>query len=57
MTGRPPPDETGAERPAGPATPADRLHAIVEQGLCTGCGICQSVAGSEVVRVQKVANG
>ncbi len=57
MTGRTPPDETGTERDAGPATPADRLHAIVEQGLCTGCGICQSVAGSEVVRVQKVVNG
>jgi coenzyme F420 hydrogenase subunit beta len=57
MTGRPPLDETDADRPTGPPTPVDRLYAIVEQGLCTGCGICQSVAGPEVVRVQKVANG
>ena len=57
MTGRPPRDETEADRPTGPPTPVDRLYAIVEQGLCTGCGICQSVAGPEVVRVQKVANG
>lgn len=57
MTGRPPRDETEADRPTGPPTPVDRLYAIVEQGLCTGCGICQSVAGPEVVRVHKVANG
>ena len=57
MTGRPPLDETDADRPTGPPTPVDRLYAIVEQGLCTGCGICQSVAGPEVVRVHKVANG
>lgn len=57
MTGRPPRDETEADRPIGPPTPVDRLYAIVEQGLCTGCGICQSVAGPEVVRVHKVANG
>ena len=57
MTGRPPRDETEADRPTGPPTPVDRLYSIVEQGLCTGCGICQSVAGPEVVRVHKVANG
>jgi len=35
-------------------TPAERLSAIVTQGLCTGCGLCQSVAGPEKVRVVKV---
>ncbi len=34
-------------------TPTERLYAIVEQGLCIGCGLCQSVAGSDRVRVTK----
>ena len=38
-------------------TPAERLYAIVEQGLCIGCGLCQSVAGKERVRVTKTLNG
>ena len=28
-------------------TPAERLYAIVEQGLCIGCGLCQTVAGKD----------
>ncbi|HKJ53019.1 MAG TPA: Coenzyme F420 hydrogenase/dehydrogenase, beta subunit C-terminal domain [Gammaproteobacteria bacterium] len=40
-----------------PATPADRLYAIVEQGLCIGCGLCQSIAGADRVRVLKTAGG
>ena len=34
-------------------TPTERLYAIVEQGLCIGCGLCQSVAGKDRVRVCK----
>ncbi len=28
-------------------TPEERLYRIVEDGLCIGCGLCQSVAGAE----------
>ena len=43
-------------------TPAERLYAIVEQGLCIGCGLCQSVAGKDSqgkrrVSVVKTSNG
>lgn len=38
-------------------TPAQRLYRIVEEGMCTGCGLCQSVAGSDRVQVEKVASG
>ena len=38
-------------------TPTERLYAIVEQGLCIGCGLCQSVAGHERVRVTRTSNG
>ena len=27
-------------------TPEERLYRIVEDGLCIGCGLCQSVAGA-----------
>lgn len=39
------------------ATPADRLNAISEQGLCIGCGLCQSVAGPDRIRVMKNQEG
>ncbi len=39
------------------ATPKAQLDAIVEQGLCIGCGLCQAVAGEDVVRVVKTASG
>jgi coenzyme F420 hydrogenase subunit beta len=38
-------------------TPTERLYAIVEQGLCIGCGLCQSVAGRDRVRVTKTLHG
>ena len=38
-------------------TPSERLYAIVEQALCIGCGLCQSVAGPDKVRMLKVENG
>ena len=43
-------------------TPAERLYAIVEQGLCIGCGLCQTVAGKDAqgkrrVSVLKTSNG
>lgn len=34
-----------------------RLDIIVEQGLCIGCGICQSIAGSANVRMTMNAEG
>ena len=41
---------------SGPS-PEDRLYRIVREGLCIGCGLCQSVAGPDKVRVVKVQNG
>lgn len=43
-------------------TPNERLYAIVEQGLCIGCGLCQSLAGSDDagvnrINVTKTSNG
>lgn len=38
-------------------TPTERLYAIVEQGLCIGCGLCQSVAGKDCVQVTKTMSG
>lgn len=38
-------------------TPTERLYAIVEQGLCIGCGLCQSIAGSDRVSVSKTMTG
>ena len=41
----------------GQATPTDRLYAIVEQGLCIGCGICEAVAGADTVRCTVTPSG
>jgi coenzyme F420 hydrogenase subunit beta len=38
-------------------TPTERLYEIVEQGLCIGCGLCQSVAGPKTIRVTKTPEG
>lgn len=38
-------------------TPNERLYAIVEQGLCIGCGLCQSVAGADKILVAKTQSG
>jgi coenzyme F420 hydrogenase subunit beta len=38
-------------------TPTERLYAIVEQGHCIGCGICQAVAGKYRVIVKKTESG
>ena len=35
----------------------DKMNAISEQGLCTGCGICQSLAGKENIKLAKTSNG
>ena len=35
----------------------ERLNAISEQGLCAGCGICQSIAGPDKVKVVRTLNG
>lgn len=43
---------------AGPGlSPPERLAAIVDQGLCIGCGLCQSVAGPETVSVVTSPSG
>ena len=38
-------------------TPTERLYAIVEQGLCIGCGLCQSIAGPDSIQVVKTSTG
>lgn len=38
-------------------TPEQRMNAISEQGLCAGCGLCQSIAGPDRIRVVKTENG
>ncbi len=38
-----------------PLPPTQRFNRILEEGLCIGCGLCQSVAGSDAIRV--VPNG
>ncbi len=43
-------------RPA-PVTPQERLYRIVEDGMCIGCGICQSMAGPDSVQIRKVQSG
>jgi len=38
-------------------SPTERLYAIVEEGLCVGCGLCQAVAPPGVIDVRKVSTG
>ena len=38
-------------------TPDERLMRIVEDGMCIGCGMCQSVCGSDKVVVRKDREG
>lgn len=38
-------------------TAAERLYRICEDGLCIGCGLCQSVAGPDRIRVVKTTTG
>ena len=38
-------------------TPEQRLNRISEHGLCIGCGLCQSVAGQERVRMAMTPQG
>lgn len=38
-------------------SPLERMNAISEQGLCIGCGLCESVAGEDRIRVAKVQHG
>lgn len=39
------------------SSPAQRLNAISQQGLCIGCGLCQDIAGSDTVRVALTPEG
>lgn len=38
-------------------TPEARLNKIVDDGLCIGCGLCQSLLGAEAVQVRSVDSG
>lgn len=38
-------------------SPEDRLYRIVEEGLCIGCGLCQTIAGPNSIKVQKTSTG
>jgi coenzyme F420 hydrogenase subunit beta len=38
-------------------SPTKRLNQIVEHSMCIGCGICQSVAGPGVIKMEIVENG
>ena len=38
-------------------TPNDRLKQIVSHSMCIGCGICESIAGSQSIQMQVVDNG
>ncbi|WP_299651613.1 Coenzyme F420 hydrogenase/dehydrogenase, beta subunit C-terminal domain [uncultured Tateyamaria sp.] len=40
-----------------PVTPTERLYKIVQDGMCVGCGLCQSIAGPDTIRVARVENG
>lgn len=37
--------------------PEERLYRIVEEGICIGCGLCQSLAGSDKITVKRVKSG
>ena len=39
------------------STASQRLSQIVEHGLCIGCGLCESLATDNSIRLQVVANG
>jgi len=38
-------------------SPSERLKKIVDQGMCIGCGACQSIAGSDQVAMQIAEDG
>ena len=38
-------------------TPTDKIYQIVEQAMCIGCGICQSIAGSDAITLKKSVSG
>ena len=38
-------------------SPEDRLYRIVEEGMCIGCGLCESLAGTACVKMQVVESG
>lgn len=38
-------------------SPEQRLNRITEEGMCTGCGLCQSVIGINYIRIKKQSSG
>ena len=41
----------------GRVTHPESLRAVVSNGLCIGCGLCESIAGSRSVRISMTAEG
>jgi coenzyme F420 hydrogenase subunit beta len=37
--------------------PTQQLYKIVEDGMCIGCGICESIAGAHNISLEVVSNG
>ncbi len=40
-----------------PMTPVERLNRVTEDAMCIGCGLCQSVAGPDTVRMELLETG
>ena len=38
-------------------SPTEKFYAITEQALCIGCGLCQSVAGADKIKMVEAENG
>ncbi len=39
-----------------PLQPEERLYRVVTDGMCIGCGLCQSIAGPEKIQMRLVEN-
>ncbi len=39
------------------STPTKKIYKIVEEAMCIGCGICQSIAGAETLRLETSRSG
>ncbi|WP_052248958.1 Coenzyme F420 hydrogenase/dehydrogenase, beta subunit C-terminal domain [Leisingera sp. ANG-Vp] len=49
--------QSHSQKISKPMTPAERLNRITEDAMCIGCGLCQSVAGPDTVRMELVETG
>jgi len=48
--------ESQSNRVSVDVTASGRFNRIVEEGLCVGCGLCESLAGSDVVHMRTAVN-